>query len=174
MRIYWGFGSGSDVQGTADAWAAGEKWETTNQAAWIGSASATFFITGIKLEIGETATPFEHEDYGTTLAKCQRYFAVLQNTTAAYSGAFGYANSTTKTKVCFPLGVSLRANPTVNVTAATIDVRGNGSNIAAASVSAAIAQGTNLYLDVNVASGLSSNRTYGIDPKQNMTFDAEL
>ena len=76
LRIYWGFGSGSDVQGTADAWAAGEKWETTNQAAWIGSASATFYITGVQLEVGATATPFEHEDYGTTLAKCQRHYEV--------------------------------------------------------------------------------------------------
>ena len=174
LRIYWGFGSGSDVQGTADAWAAGEKWETTNQAAWIGSASATFFITGIKLEIGQTATPFEHRSYGDELALCQRYFAVLQDTTAAYAGGFGFCNSTTKTKVCFPLGVALRANPTVNVTAATIDIRNNATNTAASSVSAAIAQGTNLYLDVNAASGLATNHACAIDPKQNMTFDAEL
>ena len=74
LRIYWGFGSGSTYQGTAGAWTAGEKWETSNQAAWIGSASATFFITGVQLEVGQTATPFEHEDFGTTLAKCQRYY----------------------------------------------------------------------------------------------------
>jgi len=74
LRIYWGFGSGSDVQGTADVWAAGEKWETTNQAAWIGSASATFFIAGVQLEVGEQATPFEHRSYGDELARCQRYF----------------------------------------------------------------------------------------------------
>lgn len=89
LRIYWGFGSGSDVQGTADAWAAGEKWETTNQAAWIGSASATFFITGIKLEIGQTATPFEHRSYGEELALCQRYFFAQENTAGEDYYAFG-------------------------------------------------------------------------------------
>lgn len=75
LRIYWGFGSGSNYQGTAGSWAAGEKWETSNQAAWIGSASATFFITGVQLEVGNVANPvFQHESYGDELARCQRYY----------------------------------------------------------------------------------------------------
>jgi len=160
---------------TANTWASTT---SANRAVGIGSLFSStdneLFITGVQLEVGETATPFEHRSFGDELAKCQRYFAVLQDTTAAYAGAFGYCNSTTKTKVCFPLGVALRANPTVNVTAATIDIRNNGTNTAAASVSAAIAQGTNLYLDVNAASGLATNHACGIDPKQNMTFDSEL
>ena len=79
LRIYWGFGSGTTYQGTAGAWTSGEKWETSNQEAWIGSSSATFYITGVQLEVGSTATDFEHEDYGTTLAKCQRYYEVENN-----------------------------------------------------------------------------------------------
>ena len=74
LRIYWGFGSGTDYQGTAGAWTAGEKWETSSQVAWIGSASATFYITGVQLEVGETATPFEHRSYGDELRRCQRYY----------------------------------------------------------------------------------------------------
>jgi hypothetical protein len=38
------------------------------------SAGEFLYVTDVKLEAGQTATPFEHEDYGTTLAKCQRYF----------------------------------------------------------------------------------------------------
>jgi len=89
LRVYWGFGSGSNYQGTAGAWTAGEKWETTNQAAWIGSASATFFITGCQLEVGEQATPFEHESYAATLQKCQRYFQkrVFTDADAIWVGA---------------------------------------------------------------------------------------
>ena len=41
---------------------------------WANTTSATFDITGIQLEVGQKATPFEHEDYGTTLRKCQRYY----------------------------------------------------------------------------------------------------
>ena len=174
LNLLWSLGAGSSYLQTANAWGTGLGLGTTGQTNWISNAAATFYITGVQLEVGETATPFEHRSFGDELAKCQRYFAVLQDTTAAYAGAFGYCNSTTKTKVCFPLGVALRANPTVNVTAATIDIRNNGTNTAAASVSAAIAQGTNLYLDVNAASGLATNHACGIDPKQNMTFDSEL
>jgi hypothetical protein len=175
VRIWFSLGTGSTFSTSNEqTYESGNYVNITGTTQWISNASATFYITGVQLEVGETATPFEHRSFGDELAKCQRYFAVLQDTTAAYAGAFGYCNSTTKTKVCFPLGVALRANPTVNVTAATIDIRNNGTNTAAASVSAAIAQGTNLYLDVNAASGLATNHACGIDPKQNMTFDSEL
>ena len=46
---------------------------STSTNAW------TLDITGVQLEVGDTATPFEHENYGTTLAKCQRYFEVIGN-----------------------------------------------------------------------------------------------
>jgi|TARA_Y100000289_G_scaffold12904_1_gene12031 hypothetical protein len=59
-----------------------------NRAAGVSSifASTSNFveITGIQLEVGDEATPFEHEDYGTTLAKCQRYYEVLPQ----HSGSF--------------------------------------------------------------------------------------
>ena len=175
LQVVWGLGVGSTYSGTAGAWASGDINSATGATTGVlGTLNATWYLTGVQLEVGETATPFEHRSYGDELALCQRYFAVLQDTTAAYAGGFGFCNSTTKTKVCFPLGVALRANPTVNVTAATIDIRNNATNTAASSVSAAIAQGTNLYLDVNAASGLATNHACAIDPKQNMTFDAEL
>jgi hypothetical protein len=113
LRIYWGFGSGSDVQGTADVWAAGEKWETTNQAAWIGSASATFYITGVQLEAGETATPFEHESYHITAQKCYRYYyRIIENDgTVTYFGT-GYHKNTTQSRIVCDLPVPMRTQPT--------------------------------------------------------------
>jgi hypothetical protein len=112
LRIYWGFGSGSDVQGTADAWAAGEKWETTNQAAWIGSASATFFITGIKLEIGQTATPFEHRIFGDELAMCQRYYQQYLN--PPLRGTMSAGSAASRAGMILP--VPMRATPSVTMT----------------------------------------------------------
>jgi hypothetical protein len=126
LRIYWGFGSGSDVQGTADAWAAGEKWETTNQAAWIGSASATFFITGIKLEIGSTATPFEHESYATTLTKCHRYYYKDDGTVDMYAWQNGTTTQVQR-RVTKYWPVAMRDTPNVTFVGGTSQSTSNGS-----------------------------------------------
>ena len=47
---------------------------------WANTANATFDITGVQLEVGEVATPFEHRSYGDELARCQRYFYRLSGT----------------------------------------------------------------------------------------------
>jgi len=137
LRIYWGFGSGSNYQGTAGAWTAGEKWETTNQEAWIGSASATFFITGIQLEVGDVATPFEHESFAATLQKCQRYYqqsyalgTVVGTVTAVGKESMQASGSVLSTTTRFT--TEMRATPTVTcfgpTTGATgIDIDGSDS-----------------------------------------------
>ena len=72
--------------GTSDTWAAKQ---TNSQlvpagtSARVSTANDTFFITGVQLEIGETATPFEHRSFGDELAKCQRYY---------YYSGFGFNN----------------------------------------------------------------------------------
>lgn len=75
LELIWWLASGTDfTSGTLNT-----SWGTrTNANIAVGqvnmadTANATWYITGVQLEVGE-ATPFEHEDYGTTLAKCQRY-----------------------------------------------------------------------------------------------------
>ena len=44
-----------------------------------GSTDDEFYITGVQLELGEVATPFEHRDFGDELLKCQRYFQIVSN-----------------------------------------------------------------------------------------------
>lgn len=65
---------GSSGGGTANTWVSGSHNGATTAVDWANNAGATFYLTGVQLEVGETATPFEHEGYGTTLRKCQRYF----------------------------------------------------------------------------------------------------
>jgi hypothetical protein len=72
------------------------------------TANATWYITGIQLEVGETATPFEHRSYGDELRRCQRYY--YKSTTALYGtagtgGLVGYLNWYFK--------VSMRASPAI-------------------------------------------------------------
>ena len=71
---------------------ASNTWQTTtnkragdNQTSFLDSTDRTFFITGIQLEVGEQATPFEHRSYGDELARCQRYFQIIPSNSAAYS-----------------------------------------------------------------------------------------
>jgi hypothetical protein len=73
-----------------------------------GSYAGNFEITGIQLEAGSVATPFEFEDYSETLAKCQRYY-MRWNTTSTYGRiASGSAVSTTNAEFIFPYQVQPR------------------------------------------------------------------
>ena len=64
---------------TTDAWQSGNYNASTNaNTTWIGTANNTFYITGVQLEVGDTATPFEHRSYGDELKRCQRYYEVMK------------------------------------------------------------------------------------------------
>jgi len=79
------------------------------------SSSNVFEITGLQLEVGETATPFEHRSYGEELALCQRYFV-------RYSGGqyhrlcFGFNDTTTRQQCVFSTPTELRALPSLSHT----------------------------------------------------------
>ena len=88
--LLWDLGCGSDVKGTANTWAGadyrGGATGTTNVCA---TSSATWYITGVQMEIGSEATPFEVRSFGDEFARCQRYFC----RTYAYGTATGTANT---------------------------------------------------------------------------------
>lgn len=66
----------TDSSATLDSWVAFDSsvYLPTDIVNWAGTSSATFDVTGVQFEVGETATPFEHEDYSTTVRRCQRYY----------------------------------------------------------------------------------------------------
>jgi hypothetical protein len=65
---------GSTYHGTANQWNSSNVVATSNQVNFLSSTDNNFFLTGWQMEIGDVATPFEHEDIATTLVKCQRYY----------------------------------------------------------------------------------------------------
>ena len=77
--IQFGLGVGTTYSGTAGAWAAGNFFSATGATSVVGTNGATFYITGVQLEKGSTATSFDYRPYGTELALCQRYYEVLYN-----------------------------------------------------------------------------------------------
>ena len=74
IGIRFGLGSGSTYSGTAGAWVAGNLVQPTGTVSVVGTNGATFYITGVQLEVGTTATNFDVRSYGTELALCQRYY----------------------------------------------------------------------------------------------------
>ena len=74
LRITFSLGSGSTYNGTAGAWAGSNFNSATGAVSVVGTSGATFYITGVQLEKGSTATSFDYRPYGTELALCQRYF----------------------------------------------------------------------------------------------------
>jgi hypothetical protein len=74
FEISWGLSVGSTFSGTAGAWVGSNIISVTGATNVTSTASATWFITGVQLEVGSVATPFERRPFGTELALCQRYY----------------------------------------------------------------------------------------------------
>jgi hypothetical protein len=74
IRLNWNLGSGSSNLGTANAWVGSEVYGVTGSVSVVGTNGATFYITGVQLEVGSSATGFEYVNYQTSLSNCQRYY----------------------------------------------------------------------------------------------------
>jgi hypothetical protein len=73
-NVIFGLGTGTTYSGTAGAWAGTNYVQATGNVSVVGTNGATFYITGVQLEKGVTATSFDYRPYGTELALCQRYY----------------------------------------------------------------------------------------------------
>jgi hypothetical protein len=74
INISFDLGSGSNFNATAGSWGAGSLSRTSGSVNWIATNGATFYITGVQLEKGSTATSFDYRPYGQELLLAQRYF----------------------------------------------------------------------------------------------------
>ena len=102
---------GSTYTNTAGSWAAGDYYGTSNQVNLMATLNNTFYITGVQLEVGEQATPFEHRSFGDELARCRRYCQVFRSEDA--QGAFVNLTGwdTNSAYGAMPLPVHMRAVP---------------------------------------------------------------
>ena len=74
LVLLFSVGAGSSRSGTAGSWAGSAYYSATGATSVVGTSGATFYITGVQLEVGSSATGFEYVNYQTSLANCQRYY----------------------------------------------------------------------------------------------------
>ena len=169
-----GFGAQtSKIASTLDAWEAGNKVFSSNQVAWMSNAGATLNVTGVQLEVGEQATPFEHRSFADELVRCQRYFQVVGNSTYFAGNGVGSASISTG----IPLATPMRAEPSVPDTGYAFHRSGNtnsGTN-SVTNVTYATIGASNLQLRVNFGSGISDEVAYVLNAiTQELQLSAEL
>jgi hypothetical protein len=177
-------GSGSTREGTANSWQSSNIVATSNQVDWINTSGATFYITGVQLEKGSTATSFDVRPYGTELALCQRYFYKTYNTDVAVGTSTSdgmmfletlASGDINRLKSFNPrLPVSMRVAPTVSAYSqtGTIDRINIYSNSASTlTVSSVSNVGTNTFLNyLQTTTNAVAASTYAC----HMTASAEL
>ena len=113
VYVFFGLGCGSTVSGTAGSWAGAAYWSATGAVSVVGTNGATFYITGVQLEKGSTATSFDYRPYGTELALCQRYFLKKQSEAGdPLIVSTPYNGSTGNSWIAYFYPVEMRAAPT--------------------------------------------------------------
>jgi hypothetical protein len=111
LIVRFGLGVGTTYSGTAGSWTANNYFSATGATSVVGTNGATFYITGVQLEKGSTATSFDYRPYGTELALCQRYY--YRNTAPSGSQyGSGYNDSTANAYFNIPFPVTMRTSPT--------------------------------------------------------------
>ena len=178
--IKWGLGVGSTLSGTAGSWSGTTYVSATGATSVVGTNGATFYITGVQLEKGSTATSFDYRPYGTELVLCQRYCYTPIASDNYDAIANGYSASTTSSWCMMPFPVNMRSAPTMSsLTASNFGVQtGTGTAVTVTGISMTRSNPSNAWITANVASGLTNG--FGVlliannQVSQRPIFSAEL
>ena len=142
--------------GTSDAWSATvANYSTTNAVNWMDTVGNTLLISEVQLEVGDTATDFEHRSFADELARCQRYLYRIGGATYTRIGT-GFSYNTTAHNTPVPLPVSMRAVPTLT----TSDLSG-ASTFAVYHAAASLATVSNIVIEPD-----------GIDPTHVLSINS--
>jgi hypothetical protein len=118
MRLYWMLGGDSGAyNATPNTWVNGSATVrgVSSQANMITTNGAIFYLTGVQLEVGDTATPFEHRSYGQELALCQRYYWKWYNGGTILFQGYTVLDADTNRRNTVVWPVEMRSSPSLTV-----------------------------------------------------------
>ena len=118
IYLFFGLGAGTTVSGTAGSWSGNYYYSATGATSVVGTSGATFYITGVQLEVGSSATGFEYVNYQTSLANCQRYYNKRMANGVTTNPCLGSGSQTTTSSadIYTAISPSMRTSPTVTFT----------------------------------------------------------
>ena len=185
LIIQWFLASGTDrTSGTLNtSWASStDANRAVGQANLFSSTDNEWYITGMQLEVGSTATPFEHRSFGEERQLCYRYYYQRKVATNFIKIGHGRAYDSNNTTATYSVPVPMRANPTGSISAAS-DVGVAGLS-AGGTTSVSVASETYddfSYFAINVTrsgGGFSTGTIYQVEADNNtnmkLMLDAEL
>jgi hypothetical protein len=163
MLVQFGLGVGSSFSGTAGAWSASGLISATGATSVVGTSGATFYITGVQLEVGTQATSFEYRQYGTELALCQRYYEKLGSDTTNAQMGIGFNQSTTVQYSVYFFKQTKRAAVTLQTTGTASNYQilhgATATNLSAVStLNVSNSSLNNAFIESSVASGLTAGQ----------------
>ncbi len=175
VELDFGLGVGSTYSNTAGTWTTGGL-GTTGATSVVGTNGATFYITGVQLEKGSTATSFDYRPYGTELQLCQRYYFQLTNSgsTLQYVSGIAFDATNIYTMDLYFLPVPMRTAPTITTTGTLLLGDGLGNNPPVNSITWGSLSLPYFITASLVSSGLTTGRTYFIISGTALKVSAEL
>jgi hypothetical protein len=127
IAVSFGLGVGSTFSGTAGAWAGAYYSSATGATSVVGTNGATFYITGVQLEVGTQATGFEYRQYGTELALCQRYFFKIGGADINELLGVGVFQAAGNAEFVINMPVTMRSQPTASYSGTISNFRANSN-----------------------------------------------
>lgn len=182
VSLRFSLGAGSTYSAAAGAWTGTSNiFNATGATSVVGTNNATWYITGVQLEVGSYATTFERRPYGTELALCQRYYYLLAKSVSGEDSPIGFGSYTNsgagvRTHIVFP--TTMRIAPSI-VCSAVADVFSiyinNNDTFQTFTLMNSSEKSINLYVSANV-SGTAGDAgpISSIEAGALLAFDAEL
>tara|TARA_Y100000114_G_scaffold98006_1_gene91202 strand:+ start:154 stop:1713 length:1560 start_codon:yes stop_codon:yes gene_type:complete len=182
FAMLWNLNAGpDDITSQYTNWTSlGKYMCVTGQSNFLDNTNNEFYLTGVQLEVGSVATPFEHRSYGEELRLCQRYFYKVQGDQGERVGIGGCAVNTTEFRMNVTFPVAMRQVPgisgtgTAQMDAATDSANFNCNNVTIESAPSGIIHSLGLQA---VTSGMVGGQGGNLRFRSNgssLMFSAEI